>query len=66
MPGRRHVDARDGTPRWDTLPRSERVSAAAGFDPEVLINEGALVVATSEGGVFTLDPADPERKPVPG
>ncbi|GAB2326502.1 hypothetical protein STREPTOSP366_17020 [Streptomyces variabilis] len=32
----------------------------------MLLHDGALVVSTSEGGLFPLDPAHPDREPVPG
>lgn len=32
----------------------------------MLLSDGALVVATPDGVVFTLGPAHPERKSVPG
>ncbi|MFB7508537.1 hypothetical protein [Streptomyces broussonetiae] len=38
----------------------------SGLLPTVWFNKGALVLATSDGTLFTLDPAHPERKPVPG
>ncbi|MBD0837132.1 protein kinase domain-containing protein [Streptomyces sp. TRM68416] len=58
------LDARRGTLLWETLPRAERVTG--GSQTQVLLHQGALVVATPEGDIFTLDPAHPDRKPVSG
>jgi outer membrane protein assembly factor BamB len=60
------LDARKGTLLWDTLPRAERVSDDAWSDSAVLVNEGALVVATADGGVFSIDPAHPDRTSASG
>ncbi|MFE3163769.1 hypothetical protein [Streptomyces sp. NPDC059224] len=38
----------------------------SGLLPTVRFDRGALVLSTSDGTVFTLDPAHPEREPVPG
>ncbi|MFI9149177.1 PQQ-binding-like beta-propeller repeat protein [Streptomyces sp. NPDC053367] len=58
------LDGRDGTVLWETLPRTGASSGMLG--PGVLLYEGALVVATGDGTVFSLDPADPERRPGSG
>lgn len=55
------LDARKGTVLWETLPRAERFDS--GWTVKVRFHEGALVVATPDGTVFSLDPAHPERKP---
>ncbi|MFI8168986.1 PQQ-binding-like beta-propeller repeat protein [Streptomyces sp. NPDC085931] len=60
------LDAAGGTLLWETLPRARRVTNPGWSGPEALLHQGALVVATTEGDVFTLDPAHPGRKPVPG
>ncbi|MEV0224265.1 PQQ-binding-like beta-propeller repeat protein [Streptomyces sp. NPDC050704] len=60
------VDARGGKVRWETLPRAGATTSSGWNDPKVVLAEGALVVAVPDGTVFALDPADPERKPVPG
>lgn len=60
------LDAKKGTLLWETLPRAQRVQDQSGYLPKVLLHEGALVVVTPEGDVFTLDPAHPDRKPVSG
>ncbi|WP_155054988.1 protein kinase domain-containing protein [Streptomyces blattellae] len=59
------LDAGKGTLLWDILPRAERVTDSF-TGPEVFLQGGALVVATPDGTVFTLDPAHPDRTPVPG
>ncbi|MCL8010467.1 PQQ-binding-like beta-propeller repeat protein [Streptomyces sp. AS02] len=60
------LDARKGTLLWETLPRVARVFSGGTVGPEVLLNQGALVVTAPDGTVFSLDPAHPERKPVSG
>ncbi|WP_033325439.1 protein kinase domain-containing protein [Streptomyces yerevanensis] len=60
------LDAREGTLLWETLPRAEKVSSGLVVEPEVLLQEGALVVTIPDGTVFSLDPAHPERKSVSG
>ncbi|MEV3972734.1 protein kinase [Streptomyces sp. NPDC050698] len=59
------LDTRKGTPLWETLPRARRVTNP-GWSRSMTLHEGALVVATADGDVFTLDPAHPDRKPVSG
>ncbi|MFI6015947.1 PQQ-binding-like beta-propeller repeat protein [Streptomyces sp. NPDC051243] len=58
------LDGRKGTSLWETLPRTGASGGTVG--PRVLLYEGSAIVATSDGTVFALDPADPERKPVSG
>ncbi|WP_406255468.1 protein kinase domain-containing protein [Streptomyces chartreusis] len=60
------LDTRKGTLLWETLPRAQRVTNQGWSLSEVLLHRGALVVATPDGDVFTLDPAHPDRKPVSG
>ncbi|NUP15323.1 MAG: protein kinase [Streptomyces sp.] len=60
------LDARKGTLLWETLPRVARVWSGGTVGPEVRLNEGALVVTTPDGTVFSLDPAHPERKSAAG
>ncbi|MFJ4279677.1 protein kinase [Streptomyces massasporeus] len=60
------LDTREGTLLWETLPRAQRVTNQGWWRSEVRLHGGALVVATAEGDVFTLDPAHPDRKPVSG
>ncbi|SEF09799.1 PQQ-binding-like beta-propeller repeat protein [Streptomyces sp. Ag109_O5-10] len=57
------LDAAKGTVLWESSARAE-VLGNSGLLPTVWFNRGALVLSTSDGTVFTLDPAHPERKPV--
>ncbi|CAL9422324.1 outer membrane protein assembly factor BamB family protein [Streptomyces sp. enrichment culture] len=57
------LDGRDGRVRWETLPRSGGSNGMVA--PRVLLYDGALVV-TAGDTVFSLDPADPERRPGSG
>ena len=59
------LDARKGTPLWESTPRAGRVDSLGGL-PGLLLHRGALVVPSPDGTLFTLDPAHPERKPVSG
>ncbi|MGC0332472.1 outer membrane protein assembly factor BamB [Streptomyces sp. SAI-170] len=58
------LDGRDGSLLWETLPRPG-VTSSGMTGPGVLLYKGALVVATGDGTVFSLDPADPEGKTLP-
>ncbi|WP_203350999.1 protein kinase [Streptomyces sp. S-9] len=60
------LDATKGTPLWETLPRARRAANLGRESSQVLLHDGALVVSTSEGGLFSLNPAHPDREPVPG
>jgi outer membrane protein assembly factor BamB len=60
------LDARKGTLLWETMPRAQRAESLGQESSQVLLSGGALVVTTSEGGLFTLDPAHPDREPVSG
>ncbi|MGW4565890.1 outer membrane protein assembly factor BamB family protein, partial [Streptomyces sp. NPDC004561] len=57
------LDAARGTLLWESSARAEVLDS--GLLPTVWFNKGALVLATSDGTLFTLDPAHPGRKPVP-
>ncbi|WAZ21218.1 serine/threonine-protein kinase [Streptomyces cinnabarinus] len=59
------MDTRKGTLLWETLPRAKWVAGQSSTLPKVLLHQGALVVPTPAGDIFTLDPAHPDRKPVP-
>ncbi|MCX5420249.1 PQQ-binding-like beta-propeller repeat protein [Streptomyces sp. NBC_00078] len=56
------LDVARGTVLWETAARAEVL--ASGLEPVVLFDKGALVVATADGTIFTLDPAHPGRTPV--
>jgi outer membrane protein assembly factor BamB len=58
------LDGTDGQVLWETLPRAG--SSGGMMGPEVLLYKGVLTVATGDGTVFSLDPADPERMPDSG
>ncbi|MXM69026.1 PQQ-binding-like beta-propeller repeat protein [Streptomyces sp. HUCO-GS316] len=60
------LDSRTGTVLWETLPHARRVSSAAVAQPRVLLRQGALIVSTPDGTLFSLDPAHPERKAASG
>ncbi|MGW0330543.1 serine/threonine-protein kinase [Streptomyces sp. NPDC003011] len=57
---------RAGKLLWETLPRVERPSAYGWVDRSLLLQDGALVVVTPDGTLFSLDPGHPERKPASG
>ncbi|MEU2624843.1 PQQ-binding-like beta-propeller repeat protein [Streptomyces sp. NPDC007157] len=59
------LDTAKGTVLWESSARAE-VLGNSGLLPTVWFNRGALVLSTSDGTIFTLDPADPERKSVSG
>ncbi|MFJ8633580.1 PQQ-binding-like beta-propeller repeat protein [Streptomyces sp. NPDC093568] len=61
------LDTKKGTPLWETLPRARRVTSQGALShARLLLHEGALIAATPDGDIFTLDPAHPDRKPVSG
>ncbi|MER6420482.1 PQQ-binding-like beta-propeller repeat protein [Streptomyces sp. NPDC001137] len=60
------LDARSGTLLWESRPRADRVYRLSGPIPGLLLHQGALLVPSPDGTLFTLDPAHPERKPVSG
>ncbi|MEU6476723.1 protein kinase [Streptomyces sp. NPDC047017] len=57
------LDTAHGTLLWESAARAEVLNS--GLLPTVWFYKGALVLAASDGTLFTLDPAHPERKPVP-
>jgi serine/threonine protein kinase len=58
------LDARTGEGLWESLPRA-RVVASGDTGTEVMLGKGALIAATADGTVFTLDPGHPAREAVP-
>ncbi|MFC8710821.1 PQQ-binding-like beta-propeller repeat protein [Streptomyces sp. NPDC057197] len=58
------LDTARGTLLWESSARAEVLDT--GLLPTVWFNRGALVLAASDGTVFTIDPAHPGRKPVTG
>ncbi|MER6161709.1 PQQ-binding-like beta-propeller repeat protein [Streptomyces sp. NPDC001868] len=59
------LDRLKGTLLWETLPRATPTWSVQGA-PWALPHEGALFVAVSDGTLFSLDPAHPDREPVSG
>ncbi|KFG00514.1 serine/threonine protein kinase [Streptomyces scabiei] len=59
------LDRLKGTLLWETLPRATPTWSFQGA-PWALPHEGALFVAVSDGTLFSLDPAHPDREPVSG
>ncbi|MFF0887941.1 protein kinase [Streptomyces sp. NPDC003456] len=59
------LDAKKGTLLWETPPRAARDDSDWGAT-EVRTLDGALVAATPDGTVFSLDPARPGRTPQSG
>ncbi|MEU9341208.1 PQQ-binding-like beta-propeller repeat protein [Streptomyces sp. NPDC048278] len=57
------LDVAEGTVLWESTARAE-VLGNSGLLPTVWFNRGALVLSTSDGTLFTLDPAHPERTAV--
>ncbi|MFH8803591.1 PQQ-binding-like beta-propeller repeat protein [Streptomyces sp. NPDC017936] len=60
------LDARAGTLLWESYPRADHVVSGGLPLPTVFAHRGALVVATPDGTVFSVDPAHPERRPASG
>ncbi|WP_345667913.1 outer membrane protein assembly factor BamB family protein, partial [Streptomyces similanensis] len=58
------LDTARGTLLWESSARAEVLNT--GLLPTVWFDKGALVLAASDGTLFTLDPAHPGRKPVTG
>ncbi|MFF6784812.1 protein kinase [Streptomyces sp. NPDC012510] len=59
------LDRLKGTLLWETLPRATP-HWATGSANWALPHEGALFVTVSDGTLFSLDPAHPDREPVSG
>ncbi|MGW2380578.1 protein kinase domain-containing protein [Streptomyces sp. NPDC001658] len=57
------LDGREGESLWETLPRTSVSSSDPVNGPLVLLHQGALVVGTPNGTLFSVDPAHPEEKP---
>lgn len=56
------LDVGDGSLLWESDPRAGQIVGGP-LTSGVFFDEGALVVSTPDGTLFTLDPADPERGP---
>ncbi|MBY8840701.1 PQQ-binding-like beta-propeller repeat protein [Streptomyces sp. SP2-10] len=57
------LDAASGALLWESSARAEVLDS--GLLPTVWFHKGALVLAASDGTLFTLDPARPDRRPTP-
>lgn len=56
------LDVGDGTLLWESAPRAGQV-AGPFLSPALFLDEGALVVSTPDGTLFSVDPAHPRREP---
>ncbi|MFD4577621.1 PQQ-binding-like beta-propeller repeat protein [Streptomyces sp. NPDC058417] len=56
------LDLRTGEVLWESLARAAR-SPGSGYPPTLFRRAGALVAATPDGTLFSLDPAHPDRTP---
>ncbi|KMS69693.1 hypothetical protein ACM01_33880 [Streptomyces viridochromogenes] len=54
------IDERTGDNLWESASRTDPSTAGDPF-PQVLLNQGALIVVTLDGTLFTLDPSHPDR-----
>ncbi|MEU9269562.1 protein kinase [Streptomyces sp. NPDC048251] len=60
------LDLGTGDLLWESPARAEQV-VGLGYDTaRVFLDEGALVVLSPDGTVFTLDPAHPDQEPLSG
>ncbi|MFI6032722.1 serine/threonine-protein kinase [Streptomyces sp. NPDC051315] len=59
------LDVREGTLLWESSPRAGQVVGVP-YASKVFLDEGALVVLSPDGTVFSLDPAHPGREPASG
>ncbi|MEU3618338.1 serine/threonine-protein kinase [Streptomyces sp. NPDC006872] len=57
------LDIETGTLLWESPARAEQVVGAGYAAGRVFLDQGALVVLTPDGTVFSLDPAHPDRTP---
>ncbi|WP_314222690.1 protein kinase domain-containing protein [Streptomyces zaehneri] len=60
------LDIETGSLLWESPARAEQVVGAGYAAARVFRDEGALVVLSPDGTVFTLDPAHPDREPLSG
>ncbi|MEV5487084.1 serine/threonine-protein kinase [Streptomyces bobili] len=60
------LDIRTGDLLWESAARAEQVVGFGYSTARVFLDEGALVVLTPDGTVFTLDPGHPDREPRSG
>lgn len=55
------LDRRSGALLWESAAQADHVVSEGWSEPEVVVNDGALVVDTPDGTVFSLDPGHPDR-----
>ncbi|WP_406009408.1 serine/threonine-protein kinase [Streptomyces sp. NBC_00637] len=60
------LDIATGGLLWESTARAGQVVAAGYATAQVFLDEGALVVLSPDGTVFTLDPAHPDLEPLSG
>lgn len=60
------LDLGTGSLMWESDARAEQVVGIGFSTARVFFDEGALVVLTPDGTVFTLDPGHPDREPRSG
>ncbi|MFM9493264.1 protein kinase domain-containing protein [Streptomyces galilaeus] len=60
------LDLGTGSLMWESDARAEQVVGIGFSTARVFLDEGALVVLTPDGTVFTLDPGHPDREPRSG
>ncbi|WP_108999835.1 protein kinase domain-containing protein [Streptomyces rishiriensis] len=60
------VDIRTGRLLWESTARADRVVGSGYAAARVFLAEGAVVVLSPDGTVFSLDPDHPDREPLPG
>lgn len=60
------VDVETGSLLWESTARAEQVVEFGYSAARVFLDEGALVVLSPDGTVFTLDPNHPDQEPLSG
>ncbi|MDX3530214.1 PQQ-binding-like beta-propeller repeat protein [Streptomyces sp. ID05-39B] len=60
------LDIGTGGLLWESAAQAEEVVGVGYSTARVFLDEGALVVLTPDGTVFTLDPGHPDREPLSG
>ncbi|MFD5269825.1 PQQ-binding-like beta-propeller repeat protein [Streptomyces sp. NPDC058335] len=60
------LDIGTGSLLWESAARAEQVVEFGYSTARVFLDEGALVVLTPDGTVFTLDPGHPDQEPLSG
>ncbi|MEU0118951.1 PQQ-binding-like beta-propeller repeat protein [Streptomyces bobili] len=60
------LDIGTGTLLWESAARAEEVFGFGYSTARVFLDQGALVVLSPDGTVFTLDPGHPDQEPLSG